>query len=65
MERPDNLDMTVTLNAENDRKTPGFPPVVQKSIVADLLNTARKHMHHKTGDNSTQETVTTVCSLVL
>ncbi len=41
---------TVTLNAENNRKTPGFPPVVQKSIVADLLKTARKHMHHKTAD---------------
>ena len=40
----------VTLNAENDRKIPGFPPVVQKSIVADLLKTARKHMHHKTAD---------------
>lgn len=41
---------TVSLNAENDRKIPGFPPVVQKSIVADLLKTTRKHMHHKTAD---------------
>lgn len=40
----------VSLNTENDRKIPGFPTVVQKSIVADLLETTRKHMHHKTAD---------------
>lgn len=48
--RQSGFKTTVSLNAGNDRKIPGFPPVVQKSIVADLLKTARKYMHHKTAD---------------
>ena len=48
--RQSGYKTTVSLNAENDRKIPGFPSVVQKSIVADLLKTTRKHMHHKTTD---------------
>ncbi len=38
------------LNVENDCKIPFLPAVVQKTVVADLLETGWQHMHHETAD---------------
>lgn len=38
----------VSLNPKNDGKILGFPAIIQKSVVTNVLKTVRKHMHHKT-----------------
>ena len=39
-----------TLELENQHQVCGLHPVIQEAIIADLLKTARQHMHQVTAD---------------